>query len=220
MLIVLIRLLVMFGLLAAVRGAELPNPPDRLSRTNLLVYHARDGKVSNVKSIRDWQKRRAEILHGMEQVMGPLPGKSKRCPLEMRVEEEKDCGDYICRLINYASEPGSRVPAYLLIPKKALLSGKKFPAVLALHPTDMEFGHRVLVEQLRPHYRAYANELAERGFIVLAPSYPLMANYQPNLHELGYQSGTMKAIWDNMRGLDLLESLPFVKRGKFGALGH
>jgi len=30
----------------------------------------------------------------------------------------------------------------------------------------------------------------------------------------------MKAIWDNMRGLDLLESLPFVKRGRFGAIGH
>jgi dienelactone hydrolase len=56
--------------------------------------------------------------------------------------------------------------------------------------------------------------------VVLAPAYPIMANYQPDLHALGYQSGTMKAIWDNMRGLDLLESLPFVKKGKFGALGH
>ena len=84
----------------------------------------------------------------------------------------------------------------------------------------MEFGHRVLVEQLRPNYCAYANDLAERGFVVLAPAYPLMANYQPDLKALGYRSGTMKAIWDNIRGLDLLESLPFVKRGKFGALGH
>lgn len=30
----------------------------------------------------------------------------------------------------------------------------------------------------------------------------------------------MKAIWDNIRGLDLLESLPFVQPGKFGAIGH
>ena len=30
----------------------------------------------------------------------------------------------------------------------------------------------------------------------------------------------MKAIWDNIRGLDLLEDLPFVKRGRFGAIGH
>ena len=30
----------------------------------------------------------------------------------------------------------------------------------------------------------------------------------------------MKAIWDNIRGLDLLESLRFVKRGRYGAIGH
>jgi hypothetical protein len=33
-------------------------------------------------------------------------------------------------------------------------------------------------------------------------------------------SGTMKAIWDNMRGLDLLESLPYVRPGRLGAIGH
>src|SRR5205807_3270171 len=48
----------------------------------------------------------------------------------------------------------------------------------------------------------------------------LMANYQPDLKALGYRSGTMKAIWDNIRALDLLESLAFVKRQRFGALGH
>ena len=84
----------------------------------------------------------------------------------------------------------------------------------------MQFGHRVLVEEVNENYRAYANELAERGFVVLAPAYPLMANYQPDLKALGYESGTMKAIWDNIRGLDLLDSLRFVKRGQYGALGH
>ena len=63
-------------------------------------------------------------------------------------------------------------------------------------------------------------ELAERGYVVLAPAYPLMAGYQPDLDRLGYRSGTMKAIWDNIRGLDLLESLPMVKKAEFGAVGH
>src|SRR5262245_31084845 len=94
MLTVLIRSFLLFGFLAGVRGADMPSLPDRLPHTNLLVYHARDGKVSKVKSVRDWQKRRAEIVRGMELIMGPLPGESKRCPLEMRVEVEKDCGDY------------------------------------------------------------------------------------------------------------------------------
>ena len=173
-----------------------------------------------VKSKADWQERRAEILRGMAAVMGPLPGREKRCPLDPKIEQETDCGSYVRRFITYAAEPGSRVPAFLLIPKEGLRAEKRLPAVLALHPTDMDYGHRVLVEQLRGNYRAYGRDLAERGYVVLAPAYPLMANYQPDLMGLGYQSGTMKAIRDNLRGLDLLESLPFVQKGKFGAIGH
>ena len=30
----------------------------------------------------------------------------------------------------------------------------------------------------------------------------------------------MKAIWDNIRGLDLLDSLPFVKAGSYATIGH
>jgi hypothetical protein len=30
----------------------------------------------------------------------------------------------------------------------------------------------------------------------------------------------MKGIWDNIRGLDLLDSLPYVKHGEYGAIGH
>jgi dienelactone hydrolase len=47
-----------------------------------------------------------------------------------------------------------------------------------------------------------------------------MADYQPDFKALGYASGTMKAIWDNIRGLDLLDSLPYVKAGHHGAIGH
>ena len=48
----------------------------------------------------------------------------------------------------------------------------------------------------------------------------MLAKYQPDVPALGYASGTMKAIWDNVRGLDVLESLPFVAGGGFGAIGH
>jgi dienelactone hydrolase len=192
----------------------------RLPRTNLLVFHRANGETANVRTKSDWEKRRPEILRGMQQIMGPLPGKEKRCPLDVRICDEVDCGPYIRQTLGYASEPGSRTPAYLLIPKTAPHSRRKIPAILALHPTDIEFGNRVVVEQLRNNYRAYAHDLAERGYVVLAPAYPLMANYQPDLKALGYSSGTMKAIWDNMRALDLLDSLPYIERHKIGAIGH
>ena len=204
-------------------GSRAPAGPaydDRLPRTNLLVFHDRHGEIATVHTGKDWLKRRSEIVQATQTIMGPLPGKEKYCPLDMKVEAESDGGDYVQRLIKYESEPGSFVPAYLLIPKTALHCSTKHPGVLALHPTDSDYGHRVVVETLRPYYSTYARDLAQRGFVVLAPSYPLLANYQPDLKALGYQSGTMKAIWDNIRGLDLLESLPYVKRGRFAAIGH
>ena len=164
----------------------------------------------------DWGKRRSEIVRGMQQIMGALPGNEKRCPLDVQTEEETDTGKYLRQLITYASEPGNRVPAYLLIPKR---EGRS-PAVLCLHPTDHKIGHKVVVGLGGRANRQYAAELAERGYVALAPAYPLLANYQPDWRKLGYRSGTMKAIWDNMRGLDLLESLPFVRKGAFGAIGH
>src|SRR5437870_13754419 len=51
----------------------------RLARTNLLVYRGNKGAVLPVKSIRDWPKRRAEILRSMMEVMGPWSGKDKGC---------------------------------------------------------------------------------------------------------------------------------------------
>jgi hypothetical protein len=197
-----------------------PAAPARLSRTNLLVFHDRTGAVAPVKSKSDWQQRRAEILRGMTEVMGPLPGREKWCPFDLRTDQKTNCGSYTRLFVTYASEPGSRVPAYLLVPNQALDGQKQLPAILALHPSDMQYGHRVLVEQVRTNYRAYGRDLAERGYVVIAPAYPLMANYQPDLKALGYKSGTMKAIRDNMRALDLLETLPFVLKGRFGAIGH
>ncbi len=201
-------------------AAEEDRKPPRLERNNLLVFRNSDGEGQPVRAVADWQKRRGTVLAGMQEVMGPLPGNRKRCLLDLRVEEEIDCGGYLRRFITYASEPGSRVPAYLLVPKRLLEGNLKTPAILCLHPTDNQLGHKVVVGLGGRENRAYAHELAERGYVTLAPAYPLLANYQPDLKALGYESGTMKAVWDNIRGLDLLEGLPFVETNGFGAIGH
>jgi dienelactone hydrolase len=198
------------------------DPAPRLPRDNLLVYRGADGKAAEVKTVADWEKRRAEVVRGMESVMGKYPGADRRGPLDVKVESETDAGSYVRRLVTYAADPGpaGRVPAYLLIPKSMLDGKKKAPAVLCLHPTDNSIGHDVVAGLGGKANRAYGAELAERGYVVLAPSYPLLAKYQPDLKAHGFESGTMKAIWDNSRGLDLLESLPYVEGKRFGAVGH
>jgi dienelactone hydrolase len=105
------------------------------------------------------------------------------------------------------------------VPKRVLDGKQTVPAMLCLHPTHAK-GFRVTVGLANYPDAEYGVELVKRGYVCLAPPYPLLADYQFDLKKLGYQSGTMKAIWDNIRGLDLLDTLPFVEKGRYGAIGH
>ena len=101
----------------------------------------------------------------------------------------------------------------------AVAGRKQARGILCLHQTHL-LGQKVVVGLGNSPNDEYGVELVQRGYVCLAPAYPLLANYQPDLAALGYESGAMKAIWNNVRGLDLLESLPFVRSGKFGTIGH
>jgi dienelactone hydrolase len=182
--------------------------------------------ASQKPALSDWSP--SNVMRGIQEVMGKFPGidsdrtaADRYASLEVRTDEETDCGSFVRRLISYQSERNNRVPAFLLIPKAALTKGAKpVPAVLCLHPTNQELGAKVVVGLGGAPNRAYAMELAQRGFVTLAPNYPTMGGYEPDLEKLHYQSGTMKAIFDNARGLDLFDGLPFVKHGSYGAIGH
>ena len=201
-------------------GPSTPRPRrDGLSRTNLMEFRAADETIRPVTKVDDWEKRRASILAAMQSIMGPLPGPEKRCALDVKIEDEVDCGSYVRRSISYAAEPAGRVPAFLLVPKRVLTGGARAPGVLALHQTRPE-GKGVVVGLAKRPDDEYGVHLAERGFVVLAPPYTMLADYSPTLTALGYQSGTMKSIWDNIRGLDVLETLPYVKTNGFGTIGH
>ncbi len=205
--------------LTAVSAQEVPVLRG-LSRSHLLEVRTAFGAITTAQSAAEWDGRRAEALVAFQSVAGPVPGPEQRCPLDVQVAEEVDCGSYLRRLISFASSPGGRTPAYLCIPKAAL-NGPPVPAVLCLHPTENSIGHQVVVGLGGKANRQYAAELAERGFVTISPSYPLLAQYQPDLEKLGFTSGTMKAVWDNMRALDLLETLPFVKKQVgFAVIGH
>ncbi len=197
--------------------------PTRLARENLLLRHDNAGAVVAIKTVAEWADRRAEIVRGMETVMGAFPGAAspKRVALDVRIEAETDHVTYVIRRITYQAEPNSRVPALLCIPKAALNApAGSVPAVLCLHPTDNTVGPGVTIGLGPLPHRAYASELAARGYVTISPAYPHLAGYAPDIKGLGYISGTMKAIWDNTRALDVLETLPFVRRGHYGAIGH
>jgi len=146
----------------------------------------------------------------------PLPGKEKRVPLDVQVESEERTPAFIRRKLTYAAAPGERVPAYLLLP---LGRRGKGPAVLALHQTVV-IGKAEPVGLGGAPNLHYGEELAKRGYVVLAPDYPAFGEHATDVYAKGWASATLKAVWDNMRGVDLLQTLPEVDGRRIGCLGH
>ena len=202
---------------AADAGEKLEAPvyPDH---TKLLVVRDASGQEAPVESSSDWQVRRAHILAHLQEVMGPLPGGERRVRLDPKVVETFDEPKYIRKKITYASEPGDRVPAWLFLPKQNKDS-RKAPAVLCLHQTTSIGKDEPAGLGGKPNLH-YAQELAERGYVVLAPDYPNFGEYKVDPYALGYASASMKGIWNHIRGVDLLCSLDEVEPERIGVIGH
>lgn len=198
--------------------AEQPKQVDALDHTDLSFFQDTNGKRQSIKTIKDWRKRRDDILRSMQQVMGKLPNRDKLLPLDVKVTEETIVGKLLRRKLSFQSETGSRVGAYLFLPLQ-VNAEKKLPAVLCLHQTTRLGKSEPAGLGGKPSMH-YALELAKRGYVTLAPDFPSLGDYVYDFDKDDYQSGTMKAIWDNRRAVDLLISLPEVDSERIGCLGH
>ncbi|HEX4148224.1 MAG TPA: prolyl oligopeptidase family serine peptidase, partial [Pirellulales bacterium] len=190
--------------------------PAGVDHAQLLTFQPSDeAKPQPVKTPADWARRREQIVACVEQVMGRLPPPSRRVPLDVQILEETDTPKYVRRKLSYASEPGDRVPAWLLVPKA---EGRR-PAMLCLHPTLNAGQDAPAADEVLPNLD-YARELAELGYVCLVPLYPSFGEYAYDFEKSDYASGSMKAVWNNLRGVDLLESMAEVDGDRIGAIGH
>jgi cephalosporin-C deacetylase-like acetyl esterase len=125
-------------------------------------------------SVEEWRKR------GRAEVAGALSYFPKAVPLDIRVHSVVKRDGYEVRIISFAGSSHYRVPAYLLVPT----AGRgPYPAVVALHGhggwfvqgkeklVRMEGEHAALAGFRQQYYgnRAWADELARRGFVVIVP---------------------------------------------------
>ncbi len=191
-------------------------PPFYDDKADLLHYIDEDGQRQPIATAEAWAKRRAHILANMQLAMGPLPDESRRVPLDVSEIEEYETEDFIRREITFAVEADDRVPAYLFIPKG---DAKPRPAMLCLHQTTA-IGKGEPADIAGDSRLPYARELAERGYVTLAPDYPGYGDYKIDVYQRGYVSATMKGIWNHMRAVDLLQSLPEVDPDRIGVIGH
>jgi dienelactone hydrolase len=168
------------------------------------------------------------ILDRLAELIGPgLP----RCPLNPTVLSAVDCGAYIRQTVEYAVEEAERIKSLLLLPKNA--SGTT-PAVIAHHQHAGQFdlGKSEVVGLAGNPDQAYGAELAERGYVVIAPdalafeerNWSAIAG-QAEYYELASrlvrgQTLLGKVLHDVRVALDYLATRPEVDPSRIGFIGH
>jgi dienelactone hydrolase len=170
-----------------------------------------------------WPARRAEIEAVWRSVTGPLVDPA---PVSYEVLETVEHATHTSRRIRYATGDGDGVPALLLTPHAA---GVASPAVLALHPTSPNGKDDIATRDGREN-RRYGLELAERGYVVLAPD-TITAGDRIEPGEKPFHtarrdaahpelSAVGKMVSDHRQGVELLCSLPEVDPARIGVIGH
>ena len=180
-----------------------------------VCFSSRAAHAERVRNKQDWRKLRDHVLAGMREVMGPLPDSPPGSP-EVAILEESPFPEFIRKKLTFASGDGDLVPAYLFIPRKG--KGRR-PAALCLHQTTAIGKAEPAGLGGKPNLH-YALELAERGFVTLAPDYPGYGDYKIDAYAMGYVSATMKGIRNHRRAVDLLVSMSDVDSRRIGVIGH
>jgi dienelactone hydrolase len=161
-------------------------------------------------------------------LIGPKP---RRCPLNPIILDEVDCGSHIRQTVEYAREESERVKSFVLLPKNT--SGPR-PAILAHHQHAGQFdvGKSEVVGLAGNPDQAYGAELAERGYVVIAPDaiafeernwseIPGQAEYYELASRLVQRQTLLaKVLHDVGVALDYLTTRREVDERRIGFIGH
>ncbi len=161
------------------------------------------------------------------QAAGELPLRKDLPALDLRIGVDEEFQGVRRVTGTILAEAGDRIPLDLYLPLELEGHGNSLtgptsdmavPGVLALHPTGAA-GKRIVAGD-KPN-RQYAIELAQRGYVVVAPDYVSFGEYADyDFESDAYSSGTMKGIFNHMRCVDLLVELSAVDRDRIGVIGH
>lgn len=201
-----------------------------LRHSDLSVYQADDGTLKPIRTAEDWAIRRKQILAGMQEATGPLPARDQQPAFDIKITEDIRIEGVRRLTMTIAVDESDRLPLDLYLPKAvadSIDAGKlldaestaKLAAMVALHPTGPA-GKRIVAGEGKAG-RQYGVEMAQRGYVVIAPDYPSFGDYEKyDFAGDKYISGTMKGIVNHMRCVDLLSALKFVDAERIGAIGH
>jgi len=171
-----------------------------------------------------WDRQRQVVRAAWLKFLGPMP--DPRPPVKLEVLKTEVLGATIRQLVRYEGEPGWFVEGYLLLPVGASRDGRKRPAIVALHPTTTETIDEIAGVSGRAS-RQLGPQLASRGFVVFCPRCFLWQDVS-SLDEAVKRHrerhprtlGMAKMLYDAMRAVDIVASLPEVDANRIGAFGH
>ncbi|MEF3306968.1 alpha/beta hydrolase family protein [Paenibacillus sp. GYB003] len=183
--------------------------------------------LDGVSDRNGWETKREDIRNRWLACIGGLP---EPVPLRYDVLSETDEERHTRIHLRYDTVYGDTVTAFLLMPKERLRDANgKTPAVMALHQTAPEGKAEIATAGGKPN-RRYAYELANRGYVVLAPDtiaagervYEGASPFQtaPFYERYPAWTAVAKMIADHRQGVDLLVSLDEVAADRIGAIGH
>ena len=167
-----------------------------------------------------WNRRRPVVERAFRKAIG-LEKLPERTPLRPRITGTNDMGDYLLEDLIFESRPQFPVTANLYLPKPA--GQQKRAAILC------PIGHYLEAGKAHPDVQARCIKLAKLGFVVLV--YDAIGQGERMIpgnvhHEAGYAlmpvgetiAGWM--VWDSMRAIDYLLTLPEVDPERIGVTGN
>lgn len=207
--------------LEIVRKVPANSPQDGIGKLAPLLVDDREQAITTPAA---WEQQRIKIRKDWQKFLGPMP--EPRPVVKLEVLKTELLGDVERQFMRYEGEPGLFVEGYLLSPKTANNSGKQRAGIVALHQTT-----NASIDEVAgvsgPDSMQIGLKLAKRGFVVFCPRcflWQSVKDYNDAVtkhRERHPQSlGMAKMLYDAMRGVDVLVSLPGVDTTRVGAVGH
>lgn len=170
-----------------------------------------------LRTLDQWEQKQESWKNNMASIMGTLPSRDHLKSPEINYLDSTVEDNYTKHHISFASDERNEVTAFLYIPHTIKV---KAPAMLVLHSTG-DLGKKIVDGQGPLENRALASELAERGYVVIAPDYPSFGEQMDHDFSTdGFASGTILAIWNHMRCVDALTDMNEVDADRIGVIGH
>ncbi len=179
-------------------GLQAPSGQDTL-RTKQYISGSKESAIA-------WQNEVRAALFDLL-MLNDLLSQKDQIDLNPEWLLTKDMGQYLWKELTINSTPGRRIKVILTIPKNR---EGKYPAVVCIHGHGGQIGS---VYDTHSIYNGFAHELASNNYVTITTVVSQHEVYEDGMLLMG------ERLWDLIRCIDFLETLPEVDAERIGCGG-